>query len=120
MYKTLVLCPVCRAILDTQEHPDKEPNAQAVAMLAAEHRRKHGRESPTCTEHDDWIHGWMLETEKITTEEHKARHILLHAHLDELAADFLIHTKGRPSINTIIDLMTWSHQQTINPTEDKK
>lgn len=52
-------------------------------------------------------------------EEHKARHQLLHRELDELVADFIRHTKGTaPSQTSIMELMKWSHQQTINPTED--
>ncbi len=53
--------------------------------------------------------------------EHKQRHIELHKHLDELIADYIIHTKGLPSKNTILDLINWSFSQTINPNdEDEK
>ncbi len=48
---------------------------------------------------------------------HKQRHIELHNSLYELAADYLTHTKNRPSKTTVLELMEWSHQQTINPTE---
>ncbi len=51
-------------------------------------------------------------------EEHKARHQLLHRELDELLADFISHTKALPSKTTIMELVEWSHGQTINPTED--
>lgn len=49
---------------------------------------------------------------------HKARHELLHRELDELIADFICHTKGLPSRTTVMELMNWSHKQTINPTEE--
>ena len=49
--------------------------------------------------------------------DHQARHKELHEHLDELLADFITHTKGMPSKNTILDLMRWSHEQTIAPSE---
>lgn len=53
-----------------------------------------------------------------TREEHIARHVLLHQQLDELLADFIAHTGKRPSRATLIELMQWSHEQTLNPTED--
>jgi hypothetical protein len=37
--------------------------------------------------------------------------------LDELVADFLRHTNALPSRSSVLDLMTWSHQQTISPAE---
>ena len=49
--------------------------------------------------------------------DHRRRHVELHNSLDELLADFLTHTKNRPSETTIYELMKWSHEQTINPTE---
>ena len=51
-------------------------------------------------------------------EEHKARHLELHQKLDELVADFITHTKSFPSQATLMELMKWSFQQTINPTEE--
>jgi hypothetical protein len=52
------------------------------------------------------------------TTEHRARHILLHKRLDELLADFIRHTKKLPSQTSIMDLMEWSHRQTVEPEED--
>jgi hypothetical protein len=54
---------------------------------------------------------------KISTKEHKARHETLHKNLDELVADFLDHTEALPSRTTVMELMEWSHQQTLSPTE---
>jgi hypothetical protein len=51
----------------------------------------------------------------MTLEEHKERHIQLHKQLDELVADFISVTEKLPSKHTIMELMEWSHQQTINP-----
>ena len=53
----------------------------------------------------------------MTHEEHIERHIVLHKELDELVADFITHTKGLPSQTTMLELMHWSYEQTINPTE---
>ena len=50
----------------------------------------------------------------MTPEKHKERHVLLHKQLDELFADFILHTGGRTS-STIFALIKWSHQQTIKP-----
>lgn len=54
----------------------------------------------------------------MTHDEHRERHKLLHEHLDELLADFLVHNwSARPSTTTLIELMRWSHAQTIDPDE---
>jgi hypothetical protein len=50
-------------------------------------------------------------------KEHKERHKMLHARLDELVADWIGQTKCLPSTSTVADLMKWSHEQTIAPTE---
>jgi len=50
-------------------------------------------------------------------EEHKQRHIDLHAALDELLADFVEHNKGTVLRRPIIDLMEWSHRQCEEPDE---
>lgn len=53
----------------------------------------------------------------LTPEEHKARHKLLHEHLDELIADWIWQTTNLPSKSSVLDLMEWSYQQTKNPTD---
>lgn len=53
----------------------------------------------------------------LTFKEHKARHELLHRHLDELIADWISQTTALPSKASVLDLMEWSHQQTIAPTD---
>lgn len=53
----------------------------------------------------------------MTKEEHIERHKLLHRYFDELVADWIGHTTGLPSKHTIYELMRWSYQQTLNPTE---
>jgi len=47
---------------------------------------------------------------------HKARHNVLHMHLDELMADFIKHTGKFPTDTTLMELIKWSHEQTKNPT----
>lgn len=52
----------------------------------------------------------------MTKEEHKEEHKRLHRCLDSLIADFILHHKDkRPSNTTVMELMGWSHQQTIDP-----
>ena len=52
--------------------------------------------------------------------EHIKCHEELHKKLDSLIADFMIHTgKLLLSKVTVMELMKWSYQQTINPTEPK-
>ena len=50
-------------------------------------------------------------------EEHRQCHVALHEALDELVADFINHTTGRPGITTINELIYWSYRQTIEPRE---
>jgi hypothetical protein len=57
---------------------------------------------------------------ELTTEEHRERHVLLHRMLDELGADYLFQNAGSlPSTTTMMDLMRWSHAQTLEPTSPK-
>jgi hypothetical protein len=56
-------------------------------------------------------------SKKLTDEEHRERHILLHKHLDELFADFI---KNNPNMSgytkqPILALITWSANQVDNP-----
>lgn len=57
----------------------------------------------------------------MTHEEHKARHILLHQHLDELVADYVRHTPSTAATQlskvTVMDLIAWSYGQTQAPDE---
>lgn len=50
------------------------------------------------------------------TTEHLARHVELHAALDELLTCFLLAHKHKvPSRTTVLELMTWSHEATREP-----
>lgn len=59
----------------------------------------------------------------MTHDEHRKRHKLLHSMLDELLADFIRHNEPDPEHGyidrPISELMEWSHQQTIEPQEEK-
>lgn len=55
--------------------------------------------------------------EKMSQEEHKARHVELHKKLDELLADFIEQTGKTPSETTVMEFLTWSFEQTKQPTE---
>jgi hypothetical protein len=55
-------------------------------------------------------------SDRMTQDEHRARHELLHQMFDELLADYLTCNRGKvPSMTTVMELVTWSHQQTIEP-----
>ena len=54
----------------------------------------------------------MSEQEK----EHKARHVQLHQMLEELVADFILHTDKLLSKSTVMELLIWSSEQRDNPT----
>lgn len=43
----------------------------------------------------------------------KQRHIELHQSLDELVAEFISSTRYLPSRISVLELMRWSHQQTL-------
>jgi hypothetical protein len=47
---------------------------------------------------------------------HKARHQMLHAALDELIADFMMHAEQGLTA-TVGDLLAWSNKQQIDPDE---
>ncbi len=55
----------------------------------------------------------------MTHEEHRQRHLVLHQMFDELLADYARHHPGPGALltHTLDDLMTWSYQQTQDPTE---
>lgn len=54
----------------------------------------------------------------MSPEEHKERHEELHRALDELVADWINHTNRIPSKATVLELMKWAYEQTLNPTEE--
>lgn len=51
----------------------------------------------------------------LTKEEHIRIHKELHNSLDKLVADWLHQTGGLPSKNSVMSLMKWSYQQTLDP-----
>ena len=53
----------------------------------------------------------------MSREAHIQRHKELHRNLDELVADMITETNLFPSQMSVLDLMKWSSQQMINPTE---
>ena len=60
----------------------------------------------------------MTQTAEEKREIHIQRHKELHSMLDELGADFIRHTNKLPSTTTLMELMSWSFEQTKNPTGD--
>jgi hypothetical protein len=55
----------------------------------------------------------------MTHEEHRARHVMLDAELDEVIVDFLVHNPGKePATTTISELVCWSYYQRIDPAVD--
>jgi len=53
----------------------------------------------------------------MTQEQHRKHHDLLHKHLDELAADFIQHTEKTLHDTSVEELLKWSYDQTMTPTE---
>jgi len=58
----------------------------------------------------------------MTPEEHKARHVMLHRHLDELFADFIDHHPDEHHFMEmpLMRFIDWSFEQTKEPTPDRK
>ena len=52
----------------------------------------------------------------MTLQEHIEAHKALHKSLDILVADFIQCTNNMPSTSTVLELLEWSHKQTIHPT----
>jgi len=52
-------------------------------------------------------------------DEHVERHAFLHKAIDELVANYMLCTGRRMGNSTVEDLVTWSHKQTLNPTEHR-
>jgi hypothetical protein len=50
-------------------------------------------------------------------EQHRQRHKELHSMLDELVADFIDKSGRLPSEASVMELMHWAYQQTLNPDE---
>lgn len=48
----------------------------------------------------------------MTPKDHRAQHQKLHVSLDELVADWILHTQSLPSRATVLELMDWSARQT--------
>lgn len=61
------------------------------------------------------MHMTAKPEEPYTLEEHKARHVQLHAMLDELLGDFISNT-GKGLTATVGELTKWSSEQRTNPT----
>ena len=51
----------------------------------------------------------------LTKDEHIKIHKTLHNSLDQLVADFISHTGKSLEETSIMELIKWSHQQTIEP-----
>ena len=60
----------------------------------------------------------MSTPKRPTGAEHLERHRQLHGELDELSADFMIHTGRLLSEATALELYQWSRQQATDPTEE--
>lgn len=56
----------------------------------------------------------------MTKEEHIERHKLLHKGFDELIADYISCTHSLILNKPVGELMKWSYEQTINPTEEER
>lgn len=55
-----------------------------------------------------------------TYEQHRQRHKELHHALDELVADWLVETEGLPSECSVMELLAWSYEQTVVPSDKRE
>jgi len=68
-FSFVVRCPVCKVQMDTLTTGVIEvdtsgvvhPSGFGAASILGPSRRAHGRASPDCTKHKDWIHGWDFD-----------------------------------------------------------
>ncbi len=57
----------------------------------------------------------------MTPEEHRIRHVMLHASLDELIADWINHNPDKNlNTTTLMDFLHWSFRQTTDPVPDEE
>lgn len=56
----------------------------------------------------------------MTENDHRKKHIELHSSLDELLDDAIKYGGLLPSQTTVLDLLRWSHKQTIKPSPIEK
>ena len=61
MFVHVARCPVCRTELDQITTPGVELDGMAAAMLLNDTRQAHGKASPNCTRHRDWVKGWTID-----------------------------------------------------------
>ena len=55
----------------------------------------------------------------MTKEKHIEKHEVMHKNLDELTAEFLTNNPDKMLANTtLLELITWSHKQTLIPDHD--
>jgi hypothetical protein len=62
--RTRILCPVCRAIMDTIDSYAGSTD-QSFAMVAGDGRREHGHASSECRKDTRWMDGWIEEDVKL-------------------------------------------------------
>lgn len=53
----------------------------------------------------------------MTQEDHSTRHRMLHEHLDELIGDYISSTHKLLKNVTVLELLDWSHSQTLDFSE---
>ena len=56
----------------------------------------------------------------MTNEEHREIHKLLHQQFDDRLADYLTQNRKASVQDPIYKLMRWSHEQTIEPSEEAR
>jgi len=61
----------------------------------------------------------MMKHNRISKEQHKKRHVMLHKHMDELLGDYIHHTGKWISNSTIWNVIDWSFKQTATPEDDQ-
>ncbi len=87
---------------------------------ASDYCRRCGRVKSEHVQHRDNKPPHCPDVAEPLEDVHHARHLQLHKMLDEMVADWMVHTDKRPSTGTVLELMQWSHGQCLRPTPTPK
>lgn len=111
----IIKCSECNTTLDVEEKNKPRIELQQTICpkcIVLKNLDKKGEKGVTMATQVDLM---LEKIKKLQT--HQERHIFLHKYLDELLADFIMHTEKLPSKTTLVEFMEWSYSQTLNLTE---
>jgi hypothetical protein len=59
---------------------------------------------------------YEIARQKLREMEHRQNHVFLHKALDDLAKDYTICTGKLLSKTSVLELLIWAYEQTLNPS----